>query len=272
MAVTLVFLPHRASASGTFFVDNQSPAASDVGPGTEAKPYRTISAAVAAHPGPATTILVKPGIYRDAVNINSSGSLSAPYRVRSLGGPVVVDGADDFSSPSYWTPAGGGIWVASAVTWNPAQVFLNGQRLAPSTDLPPQLAAMSFTWVAGAGLYVNAGGDNPGNAPLLVGRRPYGFHMSRRSNIMIDGLTIVHGELYGVDVADSCTNVTVIRDSITFSGEYGIRVAGGGGHTVAYVVSGDNGNHGVAMTSGATGCGSATSRSSWTARSARRRR
>src|SRR6266581_1950600 len=35
-----------AQASGTYFVDNQSPGASDAGPGTEAKPYRTISAAV----------------------------------------------------------------------------------------------------------------------------------------------------------------------------------------------------------------------------------
>lgn len=253
-AAALALLTRPSAASGTFFVDGQSPGASDAGPGTEAKPYRTISAAVAAHPGPATTILVKPGVYRDAVNINSSGTLSAPYVVRSLGGTVVVDGADDFSSPAYWVPYGDGVWVAAAVTWNPAQVFLNGQRLALSSAPPAQLAAMSFTWVVGGGLYVNLGGDNPGTATLLVGRRPYGFHMSRRSNITIDGFTIAHTELYGIDVADSSTNVTVIRDSVTFAGEYGIRMSGGSGHTVAYVVSGDNGNHGVALTSGVTGC------------------
>lgn len=252
LGAALACLPALARASGTFFVDVQNPAASNAGPGTEAKPYRMISAAVAAHPGPATTILVKPGVYRDAININTSGSTDAPYVIRALGGPVVVDGADDFSSPAYWTPDGSGVWLAASVTWNPAQVFLNGQRLALSPGPPAQLAAMSFTWVSGLGLYVNAGGDNPGTSNLLVGRRPYGFHMSRRSDITIDGITIIHPELYGVDVADSCTRITVIRDSVTFAGEYGIRISGGREHLIAYAVSGDNGNHGVAMTAGVT--------------------
>src|SRR5580765_3354214 len=141
LGAALSCLPGLAWGSGTFFVDVQNPAASNAGPGTEAKPYRSISAAVAAHPGPATTILVRPGIYREAVNINSSGSANAPYVIRALGGSVVVDGADDLSSPAYWAPDGSGVWVAPSVTWKPAQVFLNGQRLALSEEPPYQLAA-----------------------------------------------------------------------------------------------------------------------------------
>src|SRR5207247_963506 len=49
-------------AAGTFYVDTSNPACSDLGPGTEAQPYCTISAALADHAGPGTAIIVKPGV------------------------------------------------------------------------------------------------------------------------------------------------------------------------------------------------------------------
>jgi len=69
----LLLGPGAAIGAGTFYVDNTSASCSSTGPGTEAQPYCTISAAVAAQHGPGTTILVKPGIYREMATINFSG-------------------------------------------------------------------------------------------------------------------------------------------------------------------------------------------------------
>src|SRR6185295_9332036 len=67
-----------AQAAGTFYVEAQNPLASDSGPGTESRPFRTISGAIAVQRGPAVTILVKPGIYREQVSIPASGTSSSP--------------------------------------------------------------------------------------------------------------------------------------------------------------------------------------------------
>src|SRR5512134_2503970 len=65
--VLLAWAPHVHAQ--TYFVDNQNPAATDTGPGTEEVPYRTILAAITAHRGPGITILVNPGIYREQLSV-----------------------------------------------------------------------------------------------------------------------------------------------------------------------------------------------------------
>src|SRR2546422_8682010 len=59
----------NAIGAGTFYVDAANPSCSETGPGTVAVPYCTISSAVAARGGPATTILVKPAVYHEQVAI-----------------------------------------------------------------------------------------------------------------------------------------------------------------------------------------------------------
>src|SRR5437667_5286715 len=100
----LLLLPAFRARADAFFVDNSSASCSDTGPGTAAQPYCTISAAVAAHFGPGTTIIVKPGTYRESVEISASGSAADPFVIQAQGPGVVVDGADDFSGPGQWAP------------------------------------------------------------------------------------------------------------------------------------------------------------------------
>src|SRR5262249_15642440 len=145
------------------------------GPGTEAQPYCTISAAVAAHSGPGVTILVKPGLYREQVTLTGSGSSSSSFVVQALGSPVQVDGSGDFSTPPQWVPFSGNVYRAPTVNWSPLQVFMDGARLTPSSASPASLPANSFVYMSGAGLYVNAGGGNPGAHTLWVGHRSFGF-------------------------------------------------------------------------------------------------
>jgi parallel beta-helix repeat protein len=74
------------------YVDRQDPACADVGGGTQAKPYCSITpAAKAAQPG--QSVLVAPGTYAEQVTPSRSGSAGLPISfVAGSGGPVVVTG------------------------------------------------------------------------------------------------------------------------------------------------------------------------------------
>ena len=165
--------------AGTYWVDRSHPAASDAGSGTESAPYKTIQAAVNARGGPGNTVNVKPGTYAEEVEFSSGGSSSAPFIVRGVGGTVLVDGADDFSSNSKWAVYSGEVYLASGVTWSPDQVFVGGMRLTKSSASAASLPQNSFRWTLGQGLYVRAGGVNPGTRTVKVGRRDFGFRCGR---------------------------------------------------------------------------------------------
>ena len=179
-AAFLVATSGLAFGAGTYYVDNSSPSCSNSGAGTEAQPYCTISAAVSARGGPGTTIYVKPGIYPEQVSINVSGVAGSPFVIQALGGPVTIEGAEDFSSPGSWAPYSGSVYLASSVTWAAMQVLVDATRLLPSTAAPAALPVNSFTYVAGQGLYVNLGGSNPGGSnPGTAGRSPGSSVQSR---------------------------------------------------------------------------------------------
>src|SRR5437899_6105363 len=88
LAKSLIALPFLLglfsglAAAGTFMVDGSTPSCSDTGPGSSAVPYCTISAAIAAHNGPGTTIQVQPGIYREQITVPSSGFDGNPFVIQ----------------------------------------------------------------------------------------------------------------------------------------------------------------------------------------------
>ena len=241
-----------SSAAAVYYVDRASASCSDIGPGTEAQPYCSISAAVAARKGPGITIFVKPGTYPEQVTVPASGAAGNPFVIEALG-QVVVDGADDFSGIASWAPVSGDVWLAAGVTWSPVQVFLDDVRLAASPGMPPaSLTANSFVWVAGEGLYVNAGGGNPGAHQVRVGRRLYGFVAPTRSYVQISGFTILHAESRGVQLNNICTNFEISHNVIRFAGKYGIQANGGTAVRVDSNLVADNGDHGIVFLSGVT--------------------
>ena len=242
-----------ARSAGVFYVDNSGGSCSDAGPGTEAAPYCTISAAVLAHHGAGTTIYVKPGTYREQVNVPLSGTAGSPFVIQALGGPVIVDGADDFSSPGQWVQYSGDVYLCATETWTLSQVFMDGVRLNPSAADPVFLPANSYTWVQGEGLYVNARGDNPGTHQLLAGRRQYGFLAPGRNYLTIDGFTILHSELRGIQLNNACTNVTLTHNTVTFAFRYGIQAVGGSTDLIEGNTVSDCGDHGIMLLNGVTG-------------------
>jgi parallel beta-helix repeat protein len=238
-------------------VDGASLGCSDTDPGagTEATPYCTISAAAAARGGPGTTLLVKPAIYRERVNVPASGAEGSPFIFQAVGSPVILDGADDFASPALWTPFSGSVYLAAGVTWVPRQVFVDGARLAPSTAAPADLPPNTFRHVLGEGLYVNLGGDtpNPGDHQTLVGRRTNGFHVPGRAFVTIDGFTVTRADERGIFVRSLSDTIAITRNIVSFSGRQGILAEGASNVLIAENVVSDSSDHGIALFSGTSG-------------------
>jgi len=140
-ALALVLLGGAVEASAaTYYVDGASPSASDSNPGTASLPYKTISAAVKARAGAGNTIVVEPATYREEVTVPAAGASGSPFAIQAAAAGTIVDGGDDFSSTSKWTPVSGNVY-RTPVNWTPKQVFSDGARLTPSSALrPPPLA------------------------------------------------------------------------------------------------------------------------------------
>ena len=256
-----------SAVAATYYVDNQSANCSNVGAGTEAQPYCTIAAAVVARQSAGTTIIVKPGTYREQVTLPASGTAGQPIVIRAQGPGVVVDGADPFASTALWTQPTSALvsedftlqavdaaWLAGGVNWSPQQVFVDGVRLTSSTAAPEFLPVNTFRWVLGKGLYVNLGGMNPGSRQTLVGKRSYGFSMFAKSWVTIDGFEVARSDDRGINVQGGSSNIVVARNRVSFTGSYGIQNAGGSNVVIEENTVSDCAYHGIGLTAGATLC------------------
>ena len=254
LAFALLTILGAPAAAGTYFVDQQSATCSPSGPGTEAAPYCTIAAAVAAHHVAGDSIVVKPGTYREQISIPGSGMAGNPFVIRAKDPGVLIEGADAFGSAAQWTPSTGTVFVAPSVGWSPVQVFVDGARLTPSTSAPASLPVKAFTWVSGQGLFVNLGGDNPGVHATLVGRRSYGFTMFSKSWLVIDGFEIARTESRGIYIQNPCTDLVIARNRVSFAGSYGIQTVSGARIVFEENVVSDCSDHGIGLINGANAC------------------
>jgi len=247
----------RADAAN-FYVSATADSCASPRPGTRTSPYCTISAALAAHHTPGTRIFVLPGVYREQVTVPTAGAPGNQIVIQGVsqdGRPVVVDGSDDYGDPSVWRRVYGTVWLADSVTWLPVQVFADGALLTPSSPAAPeQLAPGSFSYVAGAGLYVNLGGDNPGNHKAAVGHRQYAFYVSNRSWISIAGFNVTRAENRGIQLTNTAHDIDINHNVVMFSGRFGVQLENSDNiHFGSNVVS-DNQDHGISVTAGSMGC------------------
>ena len=255
LAFSLALAASPALAAGTFYVDANHPNGSPAGPGTVDNPYSTISTAAAAQGGPGTTIIVKPGIYREQVTVGASGVAGSPFVIRASEPGVVIDGADLFSDTNRWTPFLGTVYLASAVTWQPNQIHVDGVRLVATAagTTPDAIPPQAFLYVPGQGLYVNLGGDNPGAHQTHVGRRSNGFRVSGRSYVNVEGFQVYRTQDKGIYVLGGSTNVRVIGNQVTASFAQGITLIASTDCVVGSNVVFGNGDHGILMSTGVTG-------------------
>jgi parallel beta-helix repeat protein len=243
----------QAFAAGIFYVDGANPSCSNIGPGSEETPYCTITAAANLKGGPGTTLVVKPARYREQVTVMAAGLKGMPFVFLAVDSNVVVDGTDDFSLPESWIQHAGDVWLASTVTWSPMQVFADAVRLRRDTlSVPANLTPFSFRYVDGEGLYVNAGGGNPGPHGTQVGRRAHGFRLPGRAWVKIEGFKVVQSENKGIFLFSGSDDTVIRKNIVTFAGSSGIAVWSSANVTVDSNRVVRNGNHGISLLSGVT--------------------
>src|SRR5262245_38551613 len=253
--VAALLLAGASSPAGaaTFYVDRANPNCTSSGPnaGTELTPYCTIQTAVNQRGVAGNTIIVRPGIYREQVSL-TSGAAGSPLVLQAAGPGVIIDGSDDYTTPAQWTLLSGDVWLASTVTWDPLQVFLDGARTDSSVVDPALLPARSYRWVSGVGLYVNAGGGNPATHQAMIGRRRFGITLPARSFVTVDGFEITRTEDRGVNMSAGCTSITISHNRISFTNKMGIQAVGGSGIVISSNTVSDANDHGISFINGVT--------------------
>jgi parallel beta-helix repeat protein len=176
------------ASAATFYVDGSNPACDNAGPGTEAVPYCTITAAQAAHSGAGVTIAVKPGTYNEVITVSKPGATGSPYVFQALGPGVVVNGRFSMSSRPWVTIDGFTINAAGAGT---------GLMVGSSSN-----AVITHNTVLDA--------SGPSN---------YGIYASYASNLLIAGNTIADGANHGI-VIRSVAN-SVVEDNVSHHNDAG---------------------------------------------------
>ncbi len=133
-----------------FFV---SPTGDDENPGTKANPFATIQAGVnRLQAGDA--LVIREGVYREAVTFPESGTQGSPITVKAFAGErVVVTGCDPVAE---WSRQSNGVWKAPMPwTLGPGrnQVFLGDQVLiearhpnTPAPELEMYVSGLSPLW------------------------------------------------------------------------------------------------------------------------------
>jgi len=238
-------LPSAASAvqivedqvQQTFFVDNQSPAASDQNPGTETLPFQTISrgAQVAQsnnEQGIGTKVYIKPGIYREQVMLARSGKeTNAPMIFEgTVQGSVILSGSDIWGN---WQPTGDRLYQhawpyrwglapypqgwAGNVTLAPIvrrreMVFMNGRALGQVLKFSDMTDYSFYTDEDHGLIYIKLGRILPlkDSAEVEVATRPHVFSADGQSNLVLRNLEFRHGNAAVQDAAVQISNSTNI--------------------------------------------------------------
>lgn len=190
MVIALVAAALYPAGAAVYHVAGAAATASDVGPGTEAAPWKTIArAAEMAQPG--DRVLIHAGRYPEAVAIRAEGTPRAPILFSAFWEDAVsLDGADLFPTAS-WQPVPGSARIFSTpLQHDPGQIFVDGkplymkvEKLAPDNWRLGKLTdADTNRWQYDGDrklLLLNLGEGNPGAAHRIeIPVRPTAFSLN----------------------------------------------------------------------------------------------
>lgn len=211
----------------TFYVDKNSPAASDNNPGTFGSPLKTLTKAnslIAAN----DSVLVHPGTYTEQITIAQSGT---KWKALDLG--VTIDCNSNIHN--VWRPYSGNIWVTDFTDSTSLQcLYVDGVMY----DFPA-LSFASMTHVmephifivensfwqdtANKLLYLDIGGDSPNDHNISYGSRPSCFQLLSKSGCEVDGFTLKRSNSWGLRI-NGGDHHKVTNCHVTLNPAGGIRI------------------------------------------------
>jgi parallel beta-helix repeat protein len=225
--LVIALTPAVAEAATSYWVDATNAMCTDLGTGTAAAPFCTINAAAKKAINAGDVVQVQPGDYREQVTVAGSGAAGGDITFRAVAPGVNVIGTRSLSDAAGWSA------VAGSTAWSrpyappsaPKQVFIDGARLASAAS-SAALTPNSFFYDAVAKvLYVDLGGPNPADGHVVeAGAQTYGFLVSGKSHIVIDGFATQGQNSNGVRVTAGASAVTVHGVTATRAGINGLLV------------------------------------------------
>jgi hypothetical protein len=247
---------------------------SDTNPGTEAKPLKTITAAVSAaetnnHNSIGTKVTVEAGTYRESITMShSSKDTSLPITIEaSTNGTVIVSGATVYTgfaeysqNKSIYTTSWNHDWgTCSQLTSCPFQqeitmrqelLAVNGTVLTQVLSLAQMLEGTFYADESNATLYVwPATGTDMGTATVEAGTTASILSINHKSYIVIRGLTFQYANTCHADAAVSVsgesTNIEFDTDTFQWNNGQGLGISSPASYfTVENSVAKHNGDSG----------------------------
>ncbi len=208
-AVLAALFPCGSLLAATYHVSQRLADASDAGPGTAQRPWRSISTAAEVMQA-GDTAVIHAGVYREHVRPARSGTASAPITYQAAPGEkVVLTGADAITG---WESVGGGVWKKEPWAYRFAthpndakhrligrceQVIVDGRLLAQVDRLEGMPPGTFFADTDNKTLYLRLAGDrDPNQAAVEASVRPVcfgpGWGRDRRDYVTLRGLVIRH--------------------------------------------------------------------------------
>jgi parallel beta-helix repeat protein len=249
-ALVLTLFPiGPATAATTRYVDRGNPSCNNSGPGTSAIPYCTIQRAANVVVA-GDTVIVRSGTYPETVEIEESGTPSAPITFETAPGANVIvnGGSHGFEFPE--------------VDW----IVLRGFTVRDTTDHAIYLSGSTNLRIEG--------NDVSGAGAPIDGDEANGIYVSDTVDTVISGNAVHHNTDSGIYLKGDTTRVQVLGNEVfanaavfervspgidvrasgntvignkTYNNEdTGIQIYPGGNNTlVANNLSYDNGDHGI---------------------------
>lgn len=269
-------LVNLSSIAKIFYVDTQSQAASDQNPGTQALPYKTITAAAEAAKrenklGRGVHILIAPGLYRESFDLSGeTGSTNAPIVVQALQpGTVKVSGSELYQN---WQPLTNDVYahswnydwgVAPNPNWpgvstlNPVllrreMVLVNGQ-LMKQVLAQDQLTEGSF-YVSEATdtIFVKPlVGTDMSTAAVEIGERSNLLKIHQRQNVKIEGLVFQNAASFsnnpGTVSVNQAANIQIQDTDFFWNNWSGLKINSSRNVVVRNVNAENNGEKGFSF-------------------------
>jgi hypothetical protein len=242
---------------------------SDSNPGTQAKPFKTLTKGVdtalsQAQKGIGTRVTVEPGTYRESISV--SGSSSTPVTIEAAtAGTVVVSGADvwtgwqAYASNSHvfthsW-PYRWGFCPQEASSPEPnivlrrEMIFVNGSPLTQVLSQREMTTATFFVNESSGTVYIwPPSGTNMTSATVEVSTRPSILKLEGVQDWVLRGLTFQYGnscrQTSAVTVS-STSNILIDTDKFLWNNAEGLDMSGVSHITVENSVGNHNGEEGL---------------------------
>ena len=258
-AVQLSFSLQADVQPGVLHVDVNHPAASDTNPGTISLPIKTITKASVIAVGNnargfATTVLIHPGTYREAIELSATTPTPITFRATEAG-TVVISGSDVWTG---WAPQGNLFvhpwpyrWGLAAIPpyWPPVpdivrrreMIFVNGALLQQVQSRAAMREGTFYIDEAGHRAYLwPPAGTSMARAVIEVAVRP-NLLTATAGNLTIQGLVFQHGATFldGDAVVLGGPNLLVEASQFLWNNWGGLRIT----DSTSAVIRGSTANH-----------------------------